>query len=126
MQEEEEIAGYVDYANALVANPIAKCRQIVAWVRKSCQRRDQLMNLIRSGNQDGVWESELPEVQLLRDVETRWSSTYLMIRRIILLYPVSFYLLLLSLYISHIFFRPFKCILGTHNRLQSQISSLPK
>ena len=30
----------------------------------------------------------LPEVQLLRDCETRWSSTFLMITRVLNLYPV--------------------------------------
>lgn len=31
----------------------------------------------------------LPEVQLLRDCETRWSSTFLMITRVLTLYPVG-------------------------------------
>jgi hypothetical protein len=36
-----------------------------------------------------VEDLELPKLQLIRDVDTRWSSTYLMIERAIMLKDVS-------------------------------------
>jgi len=54
------------------------------------------MSTIEDGNKSGKWKGKLPGnaetlpvVQLLRDCETRWSSTYLMIERLLLLYPVG-------------------------------------
>jgi hypothetical protein len=41
------------------------------------------------GDPDAAKEGgKLPEVQLLQDCETRWSSTFLMITRVLTLYPV--------------------------------------
>ena len=51
--------------------------------------------MIKEGNTSNAWGKEdeedirLREVQLLRDVDTRWSSTFLMIDRVLELYPAS-------------------------------------
>jgi hypothetical protein len=85
------------YSDALEKDLIGSCRGIVTACRRaSGQRRQELQNVIREGNEMGYWKGKLPDgmeklplLQLLRDCETRWSSTYLMIERILLLYPVS-------------------------------------
>lgn len=87
-------------------------RRLIATLRVSGQRRENLMTTIAKGNTAGNWEVSaiwkewwisydpdartgardnqirLPEVQLLRDCPTRWSSTYLMLTRFLELYPV--------------------------------------
>lgn len=76
-----------EYARAVESNPVGHTRNIVAVCRKSGQRREELQRVIVSGNEQCVWA--LRTVQLLRDCETRWSSTFNMIDRLIELYPVS-------------------------------------
>lgn len=78
------------YVQALVADPVGKARNIVAACRKSGQRRSDLMTVIENGNNDESWN--MRRLQLLRDCETRWSSTYLMNDRVLDLYPVCHYL----------------------------------
>lgn len=78
------------YADALKARPIHKIRRLVAACRASGQRRQDLTDAIRKGNQDHAWGLEgIPDLQLLRDCETRWSSTFNMVGRALTLYPVS-------------------------------------
>jgi hypothetical protein len=84
----------------------------VKALRSSGQRRDDLRAVIKAGNAARSWgrsnidtsdledgiesdsdemgaEEEIRVVQLLRDVDTRWSSTFLMVDRLLELYPVS-------------------------------------
>ncbi|KAH7903910.1 ribonuclease H-like domain-containing protein, partial [Hygrophoropsis aurantiaca] len=82
------------YADALALDPIGECREIVAACRSSGQRRRRLKAVIKEGNEKGYWEGKLPNnettlpvLQLLRDCVVRWSSTYGMIERVLLLYP---------------------------------------
>ncbi|KAJ6473957.1 hypothetical protein C8R47DRAFT_1053485 [Mycena vitilis] len=77
------------YAEALEADPVGKTRQIVAACRASGQRRADVKQIIQDGNEKFLWGSDgvIRVVQLLRDCETRWSSTYLMSDRLIELYP---------------------------------------
>lgn len=79
------------YATAVESDPVGRSREIVATCRKSGQRRKGLQNLIATGNDTSAWgpDATIRPVQLLRDCETRWSSTYNMIDRLIELYPVS-------------------------------------
>jgi hypothetical protein len=79
------------YATAVESDPIGCSREIVAICRKSGQRREGLQKLIATGNDTSAWgpDTTIRLVQLLRDCETRWSSTYNMIDRLIELYPVS-------------------------------------
>lgn len=85
------------YTYALNRDLISTTRNIVSACRASGQRRRSLRKVIQDGNATGYWVNKIlpdgewdkmPEVQLLRDSETRWSSTFLMIRRLLLLYPV--------------------------------------
>ncbi|KAF5372361.1 hypothetical protein D9615_009320 [Tricholomella constricta] len=82
------------YLQSLETDLIGTCRSVVAACRASGQRRQELRRIICEGNERDTWRGELPNdekhlkvLQLLRDCETRWSSTYLMIDRIIYLYP---------------------------------------
>ncbi|KII82783.1 hypothetical protein PLICRDRAFT_58629 [Plicaturopsis crispa FD-325 SS-3] len=73
------------YAQALANNPIASCRSLVAQCRASGQRREDFASCIKEGNESGAFK--LSVWQLLRDVDTRWSSTFFMMNRVLDLYP---------------------------------------
>lgn len=93
--ENDQLAKWEEYLNALESDLVGKCRSIVAACRVSGQRRQALLKKIDEGNKSGYWKGKLdngkdkiPLVQLLRDCETRWSSTYNMIDRVLELYAV--------------------------------------
>ena len=84
-----------NYASALEHDPVGECRDIVSACRSSGQRRNRLRNVIEEGNKNNYWRGKLPDgkmvlpvVQLLRDCPTRWSSTFKMVDRVLLLNPV--------------------------------------
>jgi len=83
-----------DYRTALAADIIGMARKLVAACRVSGQRREDFELTIREGNDAGHWtDSEgnplpLPVLQLLRDCETRWSSTFFLLDRVLTLLPV--------------------------------------
>ena len=82
------------FAAALARDPIATGRSLVRQVRASGQRREHLSLIIEDGNKNLDFESQdqpviVPNVQLIRDVDTRWDSIYFMIRRLRVLRPVS-------------------------------------
>jgi hypothetical protein len=83
-----------EYRAALAADVIGTARKLVTACRASGQRREDFELTIREGNEVGSWtDSEgnsfsLPVLQLLRDCETRWSSTFLMLDRVLILLPV--------------------------------------
>jgi hypothetical protein len=84
------------YANALATDPVGGARTLVGVCRKSGQRRSDLRATIEEGNSNGSFRDEngkpvaaVPVQQLLRDCETRWSSTFNMTGRVITLYPVN-------------------------------------
>ncbi|VDC02215.1 unnamed protein product [Peniophora sp. CBMAI 1063] len=87
--------------DALCNDVVGRVRCLVAWCRQSGDRRGELRRLIVEGNQSKSWdkilvddsvsrvnakENELPLLQLLRDCETRWSSTFFMISRFLTLH----------------------------------------
>ncbi|KAG2744443.1 hypothetical protein P692DRAFT_201721841 [Suillus brevipes Sb2] len=82
------------YARTLERDPVGQCRAIVAACRSSGQRRRRLQAVIQEGNENGFWRGKLPDgkttlptVQLLRDCVTRWSSTFKMVDRVLMLNP---------------------------------------
>ncbi|KAH8104076.1 hypothetical protein BXZ70DRAFT_681750 [Cristinia sonorae] len=99
MEIEDDPAELDAYVKALQRDPISVIRRTVAACRKSGKRRHGLRDYIESGNKTGCWVhvmldfgpnrtfDRMPEVQLLRDCDTRWSSTFLMIDRALVLYP---------------------------------------
>ena len=92
----ETIANAKRYVAALERDLVGTSRGIVSSCRASGQRRQDLRKLIEDGNNSGFWKGKMinpvhdsmPEVQLLRDCETRWSSTFNLIDRMIMLHPV--------------------------------------
>lgn len=102
---DDEIAGD-DELEALLANStylstlrddtVKRARQLVHFIRDSGQRREDFERIIREGNEQKRWGVDkkgnpikLRIVGLLKDVDTRWSSTFFMIDRVLELRPVS-------------------------------------
>ena len=79
---------FFNYETVLRVDPIDKARKTVTALRISKQRREDLQMVITEGNSDHVFEQPIRNVQLLRDVDTRWSALRNMIARFIELYPV--------------------------------------
>jgi hypothetical protein len=79
----------------LKRDPIKRARRIVRIVRSSDQRKQAFKKVINTGNHSGWFRShdneviELPDLELLRDVKTRWDSVYCMIEHLLVLRPVS-------------------------------------
>ena len=83
-------AKLIEYAAAVKSDLIGRSRRIVAVCFKSGQFRGDL-KVINTGNSSKTWGPNVAIrlVQLLRDRETCWSSTFNMVDRLIELYPVS-------------------------------------
>jgi hypothetical protein len=80
-----------------------KARGLIRKIRSSGQRFERFTNIIKGGNQYGWWKDaqgsaiSIQPKQLLRDVKTRWDSTYQMLvrlrefRQVSLLSPLAAY-----------------------------------
>jgi hypothetical protein len=82
------------FTAACAQDPIARLRKIIMVIRSSGQRRDAFVRWIQTGNQNGLFvlnnkAVQIQPKQLLRDVRTRWDSTYQMIKRCIEMRLVS-------------------------------------
>jgi hypothetical protein len=83
-----------EYRAALKTDIIGIARKLVAACQASGQRREDFKLTIREGNTEQTWTDAegnplpLPVLQLLRDCETRWSSTFFMLDRVLTLLPV--------------------------------------
>ena len=78
---------------------LKRARRVIRLLRSLDQRREGFRRFIQDGNERN-WFSEktpsgkrqsvrVPELQLLKDVKTRWDSVYMMLQRLRLLQPVS-------------------------------------
>ena len=77
-----------------VRDVIALVRNIVRSIRASGQRLDRFNDTIKLGNERGWFgDVKVPELQLLRDVKTRWGSVYAMLKRFRMLRLVCFILI---------------------------------
>jgi hypothetical protein len=79
--------------NSTTPNVIALVRAIVRVIRASGLRRDAFNEVIKNGNERGWFKVDdrvvkLDQLQLLRDVETRWDSVFHMLARLRDLRPV--------------------------------------
>jgi hypothetical protein len=80
----------------LTRDPIAIGRSAVNAIRASCTRRDAFKDIVASGNEKGWWGKQgeppenvnLPQLDLLRIVPTRWDSAFLMLNRLREMRPV--------------------------------------
>ena len=84
------------FEEAVKWDPVALGCNIVRVLRNSGQRHDLFDNIVRDGNEKGWFQVrnpprpiQLPLVQLLRDVATRWDSVYYMVRCLHEMCPVS-------------------------------------
>jgi hypothetical protein len=80
-----------EYVEAMRGNPLKRARAVVTTIRGSHSRRTLFNKIIAEGNRLGKFVPELPEVELLCDVKTRWDSVYVMINRLLKLRPVRFH-----------------------------------
>ncbi|THU83591.1 hypothetical protein K435DRAFT_689293, partial [Dendrothele bispora CBS 962.96] len=69
----------------LESDVVSAARKIVNTIRASDQRRETFQQIIKELNQTRENANKIPGLQLLRDVDTRWSSIFLMIDRLLLL-----------------------------------------
>lgn len=85
-----------DYLGALKADVLGTARKLVAACRISGKRREEFETAVLEGNLNETWTDEdghfvlRKALQLLRDCETRWSSTHLMVDRVLIMLPVCF------------------------------------
>lgn len=83
-----------DYIEALKVDVLGLVRKLTGACRISGKRREELENTVLEGNQNETWMNDHGEpvlvkvLQLLRDCETRWSSTHLMTDRVLAMLPV--------------------------------------
>lgn len=81
-----------EYVQALATDPIATGRDIIRIIRASGQRRKGFHDTIINRNSNQWYTgntTQVPVVELLRDVKTRWDSTFFMINRLRALRLVS-------------------------------------
>ena len=84
------------FEEAIKRDPIALGRAVVRSIRASGQRRDHFHSVVVAGNANKHFslgtrvDIIVPELQLLRDVKTRWDSIYHMIQRLRVMRLVCF------------------------------------
>ena len=89
--------GWVD---TMKGDPLRCTRRVIRLLRSSDHHRSEFRKIIVNGNKHGfftktdsngnqVKDDDVPELQVLRDVKTRWDSVYLMLLRLRELRPVS-------------------------------------
>jgi hypothetical protein len=80
-------------------DPLRRARRLVSFLRASGQRKEGLRELIKRGNESNLFIGRkdgnlavvtIPQLELLKDVKTRWDSVYFMLRRLRQLRPVGF------------------------------------
>ena len=101
------------YADALATDPVGGARSLVGVCRKSSQHWRDLRATIEEGNSKGEFCNEegtlvvtIPLLQLLRDCEMPWSSTFNMIGRVITLYLVMFSTFIYSCLVADVLYMP--------------------
>lgn len=78
------------YRAALAVDIIGIARKLVTACRVSGQRREDSEQTTREGNEAGSWIGSKGRpfpLPVLRDCETRWSSTFLLLDRVLMLLP---------------------------------------
>jgi hypothetical protein len=98
-----------EWAETIKRDPLRRARRVIRILRSSDDHRLGLSKLIEDGNKSGLFTTidphtkgdrrvpaQVPNLQLLRDVKTRWDSVYLMLRRLRVLQPVRWFCLILG------------------------------
>lgn len=94
--DDDEISSDDETVNSGTSNCISRARSVVRAIRASGKRRDDFLDAIKTGNDKDYFFTdeqppknvELPELELLRDVRTRWDSVFFMLQRLRTLRPV--------------------------------------
>lgn len=89
-----------EWLEGIKRNPLMRARRIIRLIRSSDQRREAFRTFIDTGNSSELFTArdasgqivlvQVQNLQLLRDVKTRWDSVYLMLQRLRQLRPVSY------------------------------------
>ena len=83
-----------DYLQVLTSDVLGTARKLIATYCASGKRREEFADTILTGNLNQTWVDDNGNhisrgvLQLLRDCETRWSSTYFMVDRVLTMLPV--------------------------------------
>jgi hypothetical protein len=98
-----------EWAEGIKRDPLRRARRVIRILRASDTHRVGLQQLIIDGNKSGVFTmidpnfedgrripTTVQNLQLLRDVKTRWDSVYLMLERLRDLRPVSWFCFILG------------------------------
>ncbi|KIK77199.1 hypothetical protein PAXRUDRAFT_167537 [Paxillus rubicundulus Ve08.2h10] len=87
----------LNYLDVLRSDVISSACQLVTMCHASGQHHEDLSNIINEGYIMGdQTKDELRDVTLLHDVVTQWSSIYLMIYRLLELYPACSFRFVIS------------------------------
>jgi hypothetical protein len=89
-----------EWLSGIKRDPLRRARKLVNFFRSSDQRKAGLRLAITEGNErnefigkdndDKFVVIKVPELELLKDVKTRWDSVYMMLERLRQLRPVRF------------------------------------
>lgn len=112
--------GHEAWKEAACQKPLARLRALIRALRASGKRREAFDESIREGNEksrfvdpeareQGMRKTiKVPQLALLRDVDTRWDSVYYMVERAHMLRPVRFPVVPSSPNLTTDFHRPLK------------------
>jgi hAT family C-terminal dimerisation region len=78
------------FLQLLQLDPVAHCRELIVACRLTSLRRKEFRDTITDLNKSGA---KVPNLALIYDVVTRWSATFNMISRFLLIQQVSYQLL---------------------------------
>ena len=97
------------FEEAVKRDPVALGRNIVRVLRSSGQRRDLFDDIVQDGNVKGWFQAgtppehiQLPLVQLLRDMITRWDTVFYMVRRLREMRPVGQFYFMFQSYLHNL------------------------
>lgn len=89
------------WCSGIRRDPVRRARKLVNFLRASDQRKEGLRKAIQDGNKSNEFIGkdkkgkpivvQVPELELLKDVKTRWDSVYMMLERLRQLKPVRFF-----------------------------------
>jgi hypothetical protein len=94
-----------DVYDAVRADPVKRCRELVAAIRLTSQRREEFRKTLADARRNGTFDGD--QLELLRDMTVRWSSTYNMINRFLTVSGVrTTYYVIFSAYLRLLGRRP--------------------
>jgi hypothetical protein len=86
--------------DAVQADPVKRCRELVAGIRLTSQRREEFRNTVVDARKNGTFGGD--QLELLRDMTVRWSSTFNMIDRFLAISSVRTRYYICFLVCSHL------------------------